>query len=273
MKIVDIDHSLSSSTIQSYLKESLQSIPIHVFNQVESTNDLAYDLISKSTRDRLIVLAEMQTSGRGRRGRAWTSPTGTGLLMSLAWSFESPAAIHYEEWPLFAAWAAHQTISQLTNANVEIKWPNDILIAGKKSCGILTELSTSGNKRHLIVGFGINVNLRSEDLPTELIHKATSLLVATGHTLDRNQLAAMLITQMDKLHMNVLQGFRFADLRNTWISHCHTIGKQVQILQGKELIEGLATSIDQFGILDVVDHLGMHHRIASGEIIEGAMSL
>lgn len=259
---------LFASRIQAELDEELRALPLYVFDEVESTNDLAYQFIAQSSQPILAVLAETQTSGRGRRGRAWTSPKGTGLLLSVALSFTPSDAVHYEEWPLLAAYVAHKVISDLTGVRAQIKWPNDILLGERKTCGILTELSSTRDKRNLIVGFGINVNLKSTDLPPELRTKATSLLEVTGREYDRNQLTAAILTQMHLLRKQVLNGMRFSDLHETWVAQCHTIGKHIRVAQGRDIIEGTAHSIDPLGVLLVVDDQGKLHRIVSGEILE-----
>lgn len=261
-------HELSSLSIDSYLLDRSAHVPIYLFDQVESTNDLAYGYLSNPAIDMVAVLAETQTSGRGRRGRAWTSPKGAGLLMSIGLSYESSPALHYEEWPLLASWALHRALTHVIHENVHIKWPNDIVLNEKKLAGILTELSSSANRRNLIIGFGINVNLRLEDLPEELRKKATSMFVETGQMYNRNKLAALIIDEIQQLRKHVSHGLRFSDIHEEWVAHCQTIGRHVRIVQGRDLIEGVASSIDHSGILTVIDDTGTHHRIASGEIIE-----
>ncbi len=260
---------LSPDAIRTHLQSEIRDMRLECHEHALSTNDIAHQYILQSEPDTfLAVLAEEQAGGRGRRGRTWHSPPGTGLLMSTAMSFASPAVVRFEEWPLLAALAVREAIADFVAAPVQIKWPNDVLMGGKKVCGILTELGSHPYGRCLIIGFGVNVSADPADFPADLQDRATSIWSAAGQLCDRNQLAAATLNQMQRVRMDCHDGRCFADRHGEWLMHCNTPGQYVRVQQGKDMFEGVAERIDERGTLHIVTGDGKRREIVSGEIVE-----
>src|ERR1700722_3489508 len=162
---------------------------IHVFQETTSTNDVIEKLARDGVREGVVVFAESQTRGRGRLGRKWVSPARKGLWFSI---LLRPNLRPQETTQLTvaSATALRRAIVSQTKLRPEIKWPNDILIGGKKVAGILTEMSAEPDRvRHVIPGIGIDVNQDASEFPTDLRKIATSLKIEAGEAIDRPALA------------------------------------------------------------------------------------
>jgi len=173
---------------------------IAVWNRVGSTNDLAARAAASSTNDGLVFLAEEQTSGRGSRGRKWSAPAGSSILMSCL--LFPPIPLQDPGWlTSFAAVAVAEAIAELglmmrgEPIKARIKWPNDIWFEGRKLGGILVERGQG-----TVIGIGLNVNLRPEDFPEELRETATSLQAVVGRTIDRSELVRLILRQLDRAY-------------------------------------------------------------------------
>jgi BirA family biotin operon repressor/biotin-[acetyl-CoA-carboxylase] ligase len=164
---------------------------IAVWNRVTSTNDLAVRASSSAVNEGLVILAEEQTAGRGRRGRTWTAPPRSSLLMSVL--LFPPADLASTGWlTALGAVAAAEVVHQWTGRDTWIKWPNDVRVQGKKIAGVLVERGSGA-----IIGIGLNANLRSEDLPESIAESATSLRILLDASVDRSELARALLRRLD----------------------------------------------------------------------------
>lgn len=155
-----------------------------------------------------------------------------------------------------------------TNAGVKatIKWPNDILINGKKTAGILTELSAELDRvKHIILGIGVDVNLSASEFPTELRKLATSLRIESGKMISRAELAVAILRELDKEYARVNAG-EFENVAHEWEEHCGTIGQEVTIQVGERRIHGRAESLDDDGALLVRTEHGHLERIIGGDV-------
>ena len=226
---------------------------IKSYELLDSTNLEAKRIIqaSDSTQDLhgIVLTAEEQSQGRGRMGRQWESPTGTGLWFSAI--IQSPVRIEQASlYSFVAAVAVAEAVRQVTALPATLKWPNDILLDGKKICGILLELVPQKSGRHyLVIGIGINVNQKQQDFPPELHDKATSLAIALGNSVNRTDL---LMTVLQKLQDNcsIMEQQGFAPLRDKWKTLSCVIGQMVSVQQyGKELYTGIAEDIAMDGAL------------------------
>lgn len=261
---------LSSEAITSRLPADLKGLRVYVFDRVRSTNDTATALLKAEKEEPfLAVFAELQEGGRGRRGRSWSSPKGVGLLGTCALAYPPGFASYPGEWPLLAALAVRRAIASVTDLEVTIKWPNDLLIGGKKVCGILTEMiAVRDGCVCLAIGAGTNVNTELSLLPQEVQLRATSLLAETGAMVNRNVLAAAIVSRLFDTYTETLRGLRFADQHKEMIAHCSTLGQHVRILQGQTWIEGVAQTIDESGALHILLTDGTRQKLISGEIVE-----
>jgi BirA family biotin operon repressor/biotin-[acetyl-CoA-carboxylase] ligase len=238
---------------------------IRVFEQTTSTNDVVEKLARDGVREGVVVFAESQTKGRGRLGRKWISPTRKGLWFSI---LLRPDLRPQETTQLTvaSAIALRRAIVSETKLQPEIKWPNDILIGGKKVAGILTELSAELDKvRHVILGIGIDVNLDAGELPADLKKIATSLKIESGETISRAELATTILGELDFDYARVCNG-KFSAVADEWEEHCSTIGKNVAVQIGERKIRGRAESLDDDGALLLRTEHGRLERIIGGDV-------
>jgi BirA family biotin operon repressor/biotin-[acetyl-CoA-carboxylase] ligase len=238
---------------------------IQVFEQTTSTNDVAEKLARDGVREGVVVFAESQTKGRGRLGRAWMSPTRKGLWFSV---LLRPRLQPQETTQLtvVSATALRRAIRNVTGLAAEIKWPNDLLLGGKKTAGILTELSAELDRvRHVILGIGVDVNLDAAGFPPELRKIATSLKVASGAEISRAELAVEILRELDLDYARMLAG-KFSEIADEWEAACVTIGKNVIVHAGDRRFRGHAESLDDSGALLVRTEHGHLERVIGGDV-------
>lgn len=238
---------------------------IIVFKETGSTNDVADQLARAGAREGTIVLAEAQTRGRGRLGRRWFSPPGKGIWMSVILRPRlQPQQV--TQLTVMCAVSVLEAIHAVTGLIPEIKWPNDILIRGRKLAGILTEMEAELDRiDYAIIGIGVNVNMDACDWPPALKAGATSLLLETGRWIDRPALATALIQQLDRYY-HLLKSDQFSVIAREWQAHCTTTGKRVVIRTPTRIIAGVAEAIDQDGALLVRTHDGQIERVIGGDV-------
>jgi BirA family biotin operon repressor/biotin-[acetyl-CoA-carboxylase] ligase len=237
--------------------------PVHHFDEVASTNDLAKELAAKGAPEGTLVVAEAQTSGRGRLGRQWDSPPGTGLYVSLLLRPPLPPT-EMPQITLTTAVAVARALKRVTGAAPGIKWPNDLILAGRKLGGILTEMETESEQiRHLVVGLGLNVNTPA--FPKELEPIATSLFLASGRSHSRLKILQAWLEEFEELYGHFLAR-EFAGILDEWRSLTVTLGRQVTVRQGPKTIRGQALDVAPDGALLVETDVGEVVRVTSGEI-------
>lgn len=251
---------LIAAELQSGLKAKIIGKTIHCFDSVESTMDVAFKLGGEGSAEGTIVCAETQTRGKGRMGRLWTSPEGTGIYFSVILR----PALSTAEVPrltLLAAVAVCEALRQ-TGCDARIKWPNDILINGKKVCGILTELNGDIDRvRFVVVGVGINVNTPVKVLPPN----ATSLKQESGKKMNRLECFREVLSFMDEYYQEMLvQGFDKAIQR--WKELSVTLGRRVRMIDHGVSIEGEAVDLDEYGGLMIKTPNGSLIRRMSGDV-------
>ena len=230
-----------------------------------STQDMAAELARAGEPEGLVVIAETQTQGRGRKGRGWVSPPGAGIYLSVILKPGlKPSQII--QIPLVAGVAAARAIRAESGLAPDIKWPNDILIGGKKVAGILTEMSCELDRvNHVILGIGINVNTRKSDLPEPVRDSATSLCAECGRNLSRVALVQRFLTELEAVYGSYLAD-GFESIRQEWKSFSSTIGSQVEITDGAESLTGEALDIDADGFLLLKTASGRTERIVAGDV-------
>jgi len=255
---------LVPAEIEHGLPTSLLGKTIHCFEHLDSTNARAFQLATQGAPDGTLVITERQTKGRGRLARAWYSPPGLGIWMSLILRPEIKPA----EAPglsLVSGLALALTVEEQLKIPAKLKWPNDCLLNGRKTAGILTELSADhGRVDFVILGIGINVGHREEDFPSDLRHTATSLALAAKKPVDRVE---FLQAFLRRLELDYLQ-FKRTGLGPTigrYESHCSLIGCEIEAQVGKRTIRGRAKRIDPGGGL-VIDIAGTETTLTAGEV-------
>jgi BirA family biotin operon repressor/biotin-[acetyl-CoA-carboxylase] ligase len=238
---------------------------LQVFEQTTSTNDVMEKLARDGVKEGVAVFAESQTKGRGRLGRKWISPAHKGLWFSI---LLRPDLRPQETTQLTvaSAIALRRAVKSVTGLSPEIKWPNDLLIGGKKVAGILTELSAEVDRvRHIILGIGVDVNQDAAEFPVELRKTATSLKIETGETISRAELAVAILRELDLDYARICGG-KFSAVADEWESGCATIGKNVTVHIGDRQIRGRAESLDDDGALLVRTEHGHLERIIGGDV-------
>jgi BirA family biotin operon repressor/biotin-[acetyl-CoA-carboxylase] ligase len=219
---------------------------ILVYPETDSTNNR----VLAAAGDGLVVVADRQTAGRGRHGRQWHSAAGLGLWFSVGLDGELPGLT------FAAALAVRDAVAPV--AALTVKWPNDLILHGKKLCGILVE-----NRRHrTALGIGLNLLHREEDLPPELRDQATSLLIETGQRLDRSSMLAAILEHLDHRIVALRRG-KIASVRAEWTEACGMVGKRVRV----HGIEGSVFSVNDAGALQLVADDGQSHWVTA-EITE-----
>lgn len=238
---------------------------IRVFEQTTSTNDVVEKLARDGVKEGVVVFAETQTRGRGRLGRKWVSPACQGLWFSI---LLRPDLRPGEATQLTVASAAalRRTIQSETGLNPEIKWPNDVLVRGKKVAGVLTELGAELDRvKHVILGIGVDVNLDADTFPAELRRQATSLKIEAGRAISRADLATAILQELDNDYGRVCAG-HFAAIADEWEAHCQTIGRDVTIQVGSRRVRGRAESLSENGELLLRTEHGHLERVSGGDV-------
>ena len=238
---------------------------IRVFEETTSTNDVIEKLARDGVKEGVVVFAESQTRGRGRLGRKWMSPAKRGLWFSV---LLRPDLRPQETTRLnvASATALRRAIESQTGLKPEIKWPNDILIHGKKVAGILTELSGElDHVKYVVLGIGVDVNLSQGDFPTELRKLATSLKAELGKPVSRPELAVVILRELDRDYARITSG-EFAAVADEWEEHGTTIGQEVTIRTGDRRIRGRAESLGEDGELLLRTEHGHLERIIGGDV-------
>jgi BirA family biotin operon repressor/biotin-[acetyl-CoA-carboxylase] ligase len=234
-------------------------------DECASTQDMAAELARGGEPEGLVVIAETQTRGRGRKGRSWISTPGAGICLSVILRPGlKPSQI--VQIPLVAGVAAARAIRAVTGLKPDIKWPNDILVGGKKVAGILTEMSCEIDRiNHVILGIGINVNTLESDLPEPVRVVATSLQSECGRKISRVALVQRFLTELEAIYRRYLAG-GFESIRQEWKSLSKTIGSQVEITDGGEHLTGEALDIDADGFLLLKTDADSTERIVTGDV-------
>jgi BirA family transcriptional regulator, biotin operon repressor / biotin---[acetyl-CoA-carboxylase] ligase len=268
-RIVDEPDALLADDLLARLgKTKIIGRDIHVFEQTTSTNDVIEKLARDGVREGVVVFAESQTKGRGRLGRKWISPERKGLWFSV---LLRPDLRPQEATQLTvaSATALRRAIQSETGLQPEIKWPNDILLGGRKVAGILTELSAELDRvKHVILGIGVDVNLGAGEFPPELRKHASSLKIESGRMISRPELAAAILRELDEDYARV-SARKFAGIADEWEKQCTTIGKDVTVQIGDRKIRGRAESLDDAGALLLRTEHGRLETITGGDVTLG----
>jgi len=231
---------------------------IYYFKTLTSTNDEAKRL-AKNSIDKIIVIADKQTKGRGRFNREWVSGLG-GLYMTIVLKEKNLDDVRYLT--LIAAVSVAKTIKKLTKLNVLVKWPNDVLINDKKICGILTE-TISGKENYALVGIGLNVH--QKNFNKNISNKAVSLKIITNKNYNINKI----INEITKQFNNLYQYYKnnnYKQIINEWKKYSHTLGKKVKAKTLSGVYTGKAIDIDKDCNLILKLNNGKLKKIVEGDI-------
>ena len=240
--------------------------PVHRFEKVTSTNEIALALFHQGASEGTLVVADAQTRGRGRLGRTWVSPSGVNLYCSY---ILRSGNVEWVSWvPLIASLAVACAIYAETKVDTKIKWPNDLLINGKKVAGVLAEtISGNGTIQSVVLGIGINVNMDKEALPSSLHPTTTSLFEHVDYFIDRDKLLESLTVALGTQYQNF-----WADgpsvVMSDYLRLSDTVGKRVvAYLPAGRLVEGWADGIELDGSLRLRRAQGDMLIIRSADIL------
>ncbi len=238
---------------------------IQVFHETTSTNDIIEKLARDGVKEGVVVFAESQTKGRGRLGRKWISPRGKGLWFSVLLRPKLPPQA-VTQLTIAAATALVAAIGSQTGLTAEIRWPNDILIRGRKVAGILTEMKAElDTVNYAILGIGLDVNVTTGEFPSDLRRLATSLRIEAGEVTDRAELATAVLGELDRDYTRLAAG-QFESIADEWEELCTTIGREVTIQIGARRLTGRAESLDADGALLLRTQHGHLERVIGGDV-------
>ncbi len=238
---------------------------IHYFREIGSTNVKAKELAAGGAPEGTLVISEMQTQGRGRKGRSWFSHPGGAICASLILRPTIPPS----EAPtitLLTGVAVAEALRSLMPLEALIKWPNDILINGKKLAGILTEISTEMDAiDYVVVGIGLNVNIPLESFPEDIREIATSILIEKGSHFPRIDIIRAILHCFEKYYKQLKQ-IGFEPIIKQWKALSDMIGRQVTVDMMGRKCTGRVEEIDNDGTMILKDEQGTLHRIFSGDV-------
>lgn len=264
-RIIKSPQTIIADRVQLGLKTQFIGKELHYEESVPSTQKIAHVLAQDGATEGTVVVADEQISGRGRMNREWHSPKGTGIWMSVILRPQIPI-LKAPQLTLLTAVAIVQAIEAVTHLSPQIKWPNDILINGKKVTGILTELQAEADRiQSVIIGIGINVNQTVSDFPMELQRTATSLLVEGKDPIDRAELIKQIFTKLENLYLLYLDK-GFSPIKLLWESYAISIGRTITARTLTNVLTGRALGITDEGVLKLEDDLGEIHLIYSADI-------
>lgn len=237
---------------------------LYYYPETGSTNDEAYRLGMAGAQEGTVVIAECQTKGKGRLARSWHSPAGSNIYTSVIMRPHlTPVAA--PQISLVAGVAVAETLNNYCPGKVQLKWPNDVLVNGKKICGILAQMKTAGeNVDFVVVGIGINVNIGENHFPEEIREIATSVSSETGRKISREDLIISLYENLAKWYKKLLQN-GFAAVKEKWLGLAPMIGQDVQVMFLNEKVSGKALDLDDDGALIVLTAKNEKLKISAGD--------
>ncbi|MCR2043640.1 biotin--[acetyl-CoA-carboxylase] ligase [Anaerosalibacter massiliensis] len=263
-RLISSPDILTYGEVENYLDTKFIGREIHYFNTIDSTNIKAKEIAQEET-EGTVIISEEQTLGKGRLGRSWASPSGKGIWMSI---ILKPHIDPMKVAKITQVGAAAVSLA-LEDLNIKsyIKWPNDIVMNGKKVCGILTEMSCELNMiNYVIMGVGINVNLNKEDFKGEIEKIGTSIKVETGKEVNRKKLLGFFLNRFEKLYTTFVNEDNFKDTLGICRDKSILIGREVKIIRGKDEQKGKVIDISDEGELLVDYGDNKIEKIMSGEV-------
>jgi BirA family biotin operon repressor/biotin-[acetyl-CoA-carboxylase] ligase len=249
--------------IEPYLKTKWLGRELLYLPETASTNNIAKNEAEKGAVHGLIVLADRQNAGKGRLGRTWVTETDEGICLSV---LLRPPLLpsHASLLTLATAVAVAKAFADIGVVS-GIKWPNDLLVCGKKLCGILTEMKSDMDRVEWVV-VGIGINVMQKYFPTAIADVATSLYLAGAHDINRSQVAACVLNRLEDEYERLFNE-GFATIHKDWLQYSVTIGRQVKVNTLLGTLEGKAVNMDDEGYLLIEKADGETEKIVSGDVI------
>ena len=253
---------MTEKDILQHLRTKTFGKTIYVFDTIDSTNTFAKSLAQQDFDVGTLVIAEEQTKGRGRFGRSWHSQKEKNLTFSLLIKPTiTPKQIGILS--LYGGLAVVEAIKKIAHITPDCKWPNDVLLKGKKVCGILSESVVSQNKlAAVILGIGLNVN--QTEFPPEIRRTAASLLLSTGKSIDRFQVLSAVLEQLELFYEKIQSG-KLNEIIQLWRQHTTMLGKQVTVDQQGKILKGTAKEVADDGGL-ILRSNGIDIKVLAGDV-------
>jgi BirA family biotin operon repressor/biotin-[acetyl-CoA-carboxylase] ligase len=256
---------LLPAEITRHLTTSRIGRTVHHFDSIDSTNRHAMELARQGAAEGVVVVAESQTAGRGRLGRAFFSPSGVSFYGSIILRPDIPPA-RAPQITLIAGLAVAETLERHAGMRPGLKWPNDVRLRDRKVCGILTEMECEADRvLYVVCGPGINLNVVAEEFPPELRSIATSVLAETGRTVDRASFAADLFARFER-HYDEFLARGLVSIRERWQSYSVLEGRWVSVEGVGGDVEGRVVGIDDDGALCLESRSGKVARAIAGDV-------
>ena len=263
-RLVEGADVITQAELASMLHTQWIGTRLEYFDETDSTNIRARKLAEEGAPHGTLVVADRQTAGKGRRGRSWVSPAGTGIWMSMVLR-PSMAPMSASMLTLIAGLAVVKGVKESTGLEAMIKWPNDAVLNGKKICGILTEMSTEVECiRYVIPGIGINVNI--DDFPEEIRDKATSLKLEAGRNIKRSPVIAAVADSFEYYYDIFMKTSNMSGLKDDYNKALVNKDREVLVLDPRGQYKGRALGIDDEGSLLVRQEDGNVSAVISGEV-------
>lgn len=263
-RLINVPDRLLPDEIQYELNTKVIGRKIYSFEEINSTNDTAWEKAIKGEPEGAVIFAEFQTKGRGRLKRQWFSPGRKGLLFSVI--LKPHLAPNYV--PMITAMSAvsvARAITKYTGLSSWIKWPNDIFVNGKKAAGILTEINTELDViKFVVLGIGVNANM--DKFSDDIKKTATSLRLEGGMDYSRVELSKEILRSLEHYY-NLLLEKKWDEIIVEWKNLSYVLGKRIKVVQGGKKIEGQAMGIDEQGALVVRHDDGVIDYVITGDVI------
>jgi BirA family transcriptional regulator, biotin operon repressor / biotin---[acetyl-CoA-carboxylase] ligase len=264
-QLVNTPDLLVSEEILPILPTSWLGRSFQHFMQIGSTNDEAMRLAVRGTPHGTVVVAEEQTRGRGRQQRSWLSPPGGGIYFSMVFTEPLPVR-EAPQSTLVATLALVRVLRQGYGLHPQIKWPNDVLLSGRKIAGILAEIQSDQDyTRFLVIGIGINVNQGARELSGPFRYPATSISMELGKPVNRSELLARFLAEFEGVYEEFVKS-GFAGWLSEYEAASAILGKSIRIQRGQDEVEGIVSGFTAQGALKLLKHDGRTETIWVGDV-------
>jgi len=253
---------------QEKLKQSLDGKfighQLYYYEEIGSTNDEAFRLGLSGVPEGTVLIANSQHAGKGRMQRVWHSPAGSNIYTSIILRPQiTPAST--PQISILAGVAVAEVLENYCPDRIKLKWPNDVLIDGKKVCGILSQVKTTASEVDFIVlGIGINVNISYSQFPKEICNLATSLAIETGREISCQELIISLYENLTKWYKRLLK-YGFCRIKDKWLSISPMIGQTVQVMFQEEAVSGKAIGLGEDGSLILLAAGNKELKVSAGD--------
>ncbi len=262
-KLIESPNIVTANEVREHLNTQYLGQTIHYEAEIDSTNNKAKELARQGAKEGLLVIADKQSCGKGRLGRKWESPAGTGIWMSLVLR-PNILPQHASQITLVAGLAMCETLHKITGLKASIKWPNDVVINGKKICGILTEMSAEMERiKYIVLGIGVNVNMT--EFPDDLPY-ASSIALEGGMEYSRKAIINDFLERFEKDYNHYKQNSNLEAVKERYEQNCITIHNKVRLIKKQEEVVAEAIGITSDGALQVKYEDGTTEDIVSGEV-------